>query len=433
MSSSDQATNANALRQFTVPQLQELLEGRLDGESAGNLHNLVIRLSNTQAQPQTQSLARPSGPSQSSPQDTAYTVVQDALRNQSRATSSSEPTQNTPTTRQLLAISELLRHHAILHRAQQQRDQAVTELQALEDDALDSTLMASRSALQANLEERRVAVTAAINELRRLENEFRLAHPELRLPLATDDPLLQAGAAVQPHVSGDALASDGGAGAAEASAAEPADAQGASGSSHGATPTQETLYERVASSLSISQEATSAQLAPLIAVRASAAASALPSHPIPESVRAILRRIDEGLDRQYAMQGSLHAANNLMLHLHNVMNRQLLTAMPVTLQDFSAFCLNCNEESGLSNLSLVQMLTALLRSSPNEETRLQIAEILVRDINEDIPAVRLLDRTYPGALSPVSAWMALSRGGPVCRAKFAQLVLDLCRLALSEM
>ncbi|MGL5335512.1 MAG: hypothetical protein ACRC9R_05135, partial [Enterovibrio sp.] len=114
----------------------------------------------------------------------------------------------------------------------------------------------------------------------------------------------------------------------------------------------------------------------IVQSRASAAARQCPISPISGPVRATLSRLDAQLNTQSVLPGSSASRRNLMLHLHSVMNRQLLTALPTDEAQLRSFCLEPNADSGLSSLSVVQMLAATLRASQHQVIRDQIDEIL---------------------------------------------------------
>ncbi|MGL4826313.1 MAG: hypothetical protein ACRC24_02330 [Vibrionaceae bacterium] len=212
------------------------------------------------------------------------------------------------------------------------------------------------------------------------------------------------------------------------------------------------LTSRVAPSLSRSEpmpqamriipgmpDAATAAQARLTAMRASAAAAAqaVTAQPVTEPVRVVLREIDMRLNTQSVLPGSLQARNNLMLHLHNVMNRQLLPEIPSSIVETRSFFTLANLESGLSNISVVQMLTAMLRSSPDEEIRTQLDRILSSDLGDELPLARLLDRADPSYLRPQQALDMLGMEVAITRnirvQRFVSSVLKLCQLALREM
>ncbi|MGL4733801.1 MAG: hypothetical protein ACRCWB_01590 [Enterovibrio sp.] len=199
------------------------------------------------------------------------------------------------------------------------------------------------------------------------------------------------------------------------------------------------LVPQVTRSISGMPDAVTAAQARLTAMRASAAAAAqaVTTQPVAGPVRAVFREIDMRLNTQNVLPGSLQARNNLMLHLHNVMNRQLLSEMPSSIMETRDFFTLTNVESGLSNISVVQILTAMLRSSPDEAIRTQLDRILSSDLADGLPVARLLDRADPRYLRPRQALDMLgieaAITGNIRVPRFVSSVLKLCQLALREM
>ncbi|MGL5336479.1 MAG: hypothetical protein ACRC9R_10120, partial [Enterovibrio sp.] len=169
---------------------------------------------------------------------------------------------------------------------------------------------------------------------------------------------------------------------------------------------------------------------------ASAAASA--TRPLAsQAVREAFSLVNALLQTQNVLPGRPESRRNLMLHLHNAMNQQLLSAQPINLEQLRDFFLTPDAESGLSNLSLLQMLTAVLRASPHQEIRRQIEDILNSQSVGTVAIARLLDRTHRDFISG-DEMLAMLEALPPAQANremrsLTHAVLQVCRLALSEL
>ncbi|MGL5335731.1 MAG: hypothetical protein ACRC9R_06245, partial [Enterovibrio sp.] len=171
--------------------------------------------------------------------------------------------------------------------------------------------------------------------------------------------------------------------------------------------------------------------------RALAAASPFVSPPISGQVRTVLAAVNTQLNTQRTLPGSPQSRRNLMLHLHSLMNRQLLPNLPTNDGQLRSFFLTDNAESGLSNLSVVQMLVATLRASPRQQIRDQIEEILNSQTVGRATMAQILDRTH-GSFMPPDTVLAMiaSRVTATANRQMRSLthsVLEICNLALSEL
>ncbi|MGL5291116.1 MAG: hypothetical protein ACRC9T_04210 [Vibrionaceae bacterium] len=160
-------------------------------------------------------------------------------------------------------------------------------------------------------------------------------------------------------------------------------------------------------------------------------------NPISRQTSRTLSCINERLNTQNTLPGSPSSRRNMMLHLHNIMNRQLLKEIPTDQKQLNNFFLAPNALSGLSGLSIVQMLTAALRASASPAIRAKIEEILSSHTVNQVPLVRLLDRTHESFV-PSNNALALFDSPVAATASthlkaFVQPVLEICKLALSEL
>ncbi|MGL5336353.1 MAG: hypothetical protein ACRC9R_09480, partial [Enterovibrio sp.] len=100
-------------------------------------------------------------------------------------------------------------------------------------------------------------------------------------------------------------------------------------------------------------------------------------------------------------------------------------------------CLEPNADSGLSSLSVVQMLAATLRASQHQVIRDQIDEILNSHAAGRFVMVQMLDRTHEDFLQPSETVRMLA--SPIAATanrqikSFTHAVLEICKLALSEL
>ncbi|MGL5336758.1 MAG: hypothetical protein ACRC9R_11595, partial [Enterovibrio sp.] len=339
MSSSDQTGSANSLRSFTATQLRELLQGRLDGHNAGNLHRLVITLRNTQELPQT--MGATGG---ATARMTSLAAVQEALVAQARTTEDCSvitegqhppPETDRPTITQLNVVRAILHRHEILHLAEQRSREAQEALRRFnikEPDSLDGdkTFVAACARATSGVLLQRARLEAALEEA---SSQF----PEIS-SLLSSIPILQSEAAAAQTAT-DIGASSPAAGPVEALIAR---YQNASAARFGVEPPADGRRR-----LDIAQN------------RALAAACECTTSPVSGQVRAALAAVNAQLNTQSTLPGSPQSRNNLMLHLHALMNRQLLTALPTNEGQLRDFFLTPHADSGLSNLSLVQMLAAV--------------------------------------------------------------------------
>ncbi|MGL5291376.1 MAG: hypothetical protein ACRC9T_05575 [Vibrionaceae bacterium] len=464
MSSSDQAANTSSLRTFTVPQLRELLEGRLDGQNEGNLRNLVVSLRNSDEQPLTQGRVGDAGASTS--RAASMTAVREALivqrraliRADSAAVASAAPHQ--PIEAQLVAVQTLLHRHTMLLLVEEElkdtelslqnfniRYQHVTQTDKIKE--MRCTREHDLSMAKRSVDREREGLRAAE------ENASRLFGVNLS---QSGTPLSQAATAVETRLD-DTVATS----TLVDLSSPPLSASGQPISRlvrreaipivpRSLTPVDGSTGSSVREALDLLRSQYRAFSAAVHRVetaeeggrrlnvvqnRAAAAASQCQTSPISQPVRDALFRVDEQLNTQNTLPGSHESRHNLMLHLHNVMNHQLLTEIPIDATRLKSFVSFSNAESGLSNISLVQILTAVLRASPNEVIRAQIEEILVSHTVCAVPLVRLLDRTHGRFMPPEQALALLESSIPAMVNRrmraFTYSVLEICRLALSEL
>ncbi|MGL5334715.1 MAG: hypothetical protein ACRC9R_00980, partial [Enterovibrio sp.] len=337
----------------------------------------------------------------------------------------------------------LLRRHSMLHLAELQLELALGSLQrhdvhnlgAVQTAALDE----ARMALVADIDRARRAVE---DERRRLDDargEAERLFPNIDFSLAGAPPPLTEGAAAQPAPDGDGQVVT----ATLVDLSLPADLTADEGEA-GASASISLQALRVRSQdfsyaifRGVETAAEGRRRLTAVQNRAAAAADQCPTSPISPQVRAAFSLVNAQLNTQNTLPGSQESRRNLMLHLNNAMSRQILAAMPADGAQLRAFFSDPHAESGLSGLSLLQMLTATLRASPSEAIRAQMNEILDANTVNGIPLVQLLDRTHAQFLLPEDALATILSPIPATTNRrmrpFLYSALEICRLMLSEL
>ncbi|MGL5291012.1 MAG: hypothetical protein ACRC9T_03680 [Vibrionaceae bacterium] len=451
--------------------MRALIRERENRHTSASLQHLILGFRNCAVQPQTQSgqeglgAAGASMPSGTPDFQTVRSVIgaRAFAFNTARATITSaneqlqRPLLHQPINRQAAAVQTLVRRRGLLHVAKLQVDLALSFLRRhdnedneLVDLDLDTSalLKRMRRRLVEALKEARTSVEEHCALLEIEEEEAREIFADVNLP-PSGELSLQTGAATQTDTD-----------AARATQREstppvrhhfirlsrrglipipstPADTGTKSSTSEPISLLRERYQALSTASRKIESAADAQFRLALTQKKAYAAAMPCRIHPISKQTSTALSCVNKQLNTQNTLPGSPHSRRNLMLHLHNIMNRQLLKEMPTDQAQLRDFFSAPNAVSGLSGLSVVQMLAAALRASPHPMIKEQIEEILNSQTIDGIAMARLLDRTHEEFISADQMLAMFDTLTPATTNRYIRLlshsVLEICKLALIEL